>query len=87
MRLDAEYVLPLRWSDDTDLDDLTDYLADLVQWIDVTVVDDSPPELFAAHARAFPLRGGASYAGRRLRRAATPARVLRGRVAGGRVRA
>ena len=22
MRLDAEYVLPLRWSDDTDLDDL-----------------------------------------------------------------
>lgn len=54
MRLDAEYVLPLRWSDDTDLDDLAEYLADLVQWIDVTVVDGSPPALFAAHARAFP---------------------------------
>ncbi|MFF7683958.1 glycosyltransferase family 2 protein [Microbacterium sp. NPDC007973] len=54
MRLDADYVLPLRWSDDTDLDELTDYLHELVGWMDVTVVDGSPPPLFAAHARAFP---------------------------------
>ncbi|MFB3979974.1 glycosyltransferase [Microbacterium proteolyticum] len=54
MRLAAEYVLPLRWSDDDAIGDLTDYLGELAGWIDVTVVDGSDAPLFAAHARAFP---------------------------------
>ncbi len=52
MRLVAEYVLPLRWSDDTDLPDLTAYLGDVASWIDVTVVDGSDATLFRAHAYA-----------------------------------
>ncbi len=55
MRLDAEYLLPLRWDDDADLDDLVAYLEDLSSVLDVTVVDGSPAERFAAHARAFPV--------------------------------
>lgn len=56
MRLDAEYVLPLRWDDDHDLDDLASYLEVVVRWIDVTVVDGSEQARFAAHAAAFPPR-------------------------------
>lgn len=56
MRLAAEYVLPLRWGDDTDLPDLTAYLGDLASWIDVTVVDGSDAALFAAHALAWGAR-------------------------------
>lgn len=52
-RLDAEYILPLRWSDDRDLAELTRYLEKLARWIDVTVVDGSPADLFATHARAL----------------------------------
>ena len=52
-RLDGEYVLPLRWADDRDLTELTGYLRRLSAWLPVTVVDGSPPELFAAHARAW----------------------------------
>jgi len=52
--VDAEYVLPLRWADDSGLDELVGYLARLRDLIDVTVVDGSEAELFAAHARAFP---------------------------------
>jgi hypothetical protein len=51
--LAAEYVLPLRWSDDAELPGLTRYLHRLAGWIDVTVVDGSADELFAAHARAW----------------------------------
>ncbi len=51
--LDGEYVLPLRWSDDSELADLTDYLRRLTAEIPVTVVDGSPPELFARHAAAW----------------------------------
>jgi len=51
--LDAEYVLPLRWTDDADLADLTLYLRRLSTHIDVTVVDGSPPVLLRAHARAW----------------------------------
>ncbi|WP_100500761.1 glycosyltransferase [Geodermatophilus chilensis] len=51
--LDGEYVLPLRWDDDAELADLTAYLEQLCRWIRVTVVDGSPPELFAAHAQAW----------------------------------
>ncbi|WP_446216456.1 glycosyltransferase [Micromonospora sp. IBHARD004] len=52
-RLPVEYVLPLRRSDDTGLTGLTDHLRDLARWVDVTVVDGSPPELFARHAAAW----------------------------------
>ncbi|MET0843358.1 MAG: glycosyltransferase family 2 protein [Mycetocola sp.] len=48
---DAEYVLPLRWSEyRTDgVLELTDYLAEIGRILDVTVVDGSPPDIFAAH--------------------------------------
>lgn len=51
---DAEYVLPLRWSDDTELAELTDYLERLREWVHVTVVDGSAQHLFDAHALAWP---------------------------------
>ncbi|SNR88562.1 glycosyltransferase [Blastococcus mobilis] len=51
--LDGEYVLPLRWTDDAGLDDLTDYLRRISAWLPVTVVDGSPAERFDAHARAW----------------------------------
>ncbi|WP_349897618.1 glycosyltransferase [Parafrigoribacterium soli] len=50
---DAEYVLPLRWSDDAGLAELTDYLGRLREWVPVTVVDGSPQPLFDAHALAW----------------------------------
>jgi hypothetical protein len=52
-RLAAEYVLPLKWGDDAGLDELTAYLRELSDAIDVTVVDGSAPERFAAHAAAW----------------------------------
>jgi hypothetical protein len=52
--LAAEYVLPLRWSDDSGLDELSRYLKQLCRWIDVTVVDGSADPLFQAHRRAWP---------------------------------
>lgn len=53
MQLDGEYVLPLRWHDDAELTELTDYLRRLSSWIPVTVVDGSPPDLFQRHAEAW----------------------------------
>jgi hypothetical protein len=50
----AEYILPLRWSEDSGLADLSDYLRRLVAWIPVTVVDGSAPSLFERHRAAFP---------------------------------
>lgn len=52
-RLPVEYVLPLRWSEDSGLEELTDYLRVLHRWVDVTVVDGSPPDVFARHAGAW----------------------------------
>jgi hypothetical protein len=51
LRLDAEYVLPLRWSAyrANDVRELTEYLTDLREWLSVTVVDGSPDSVFAAH--------------------------------------
>lgn len=49
-RLEGEYVLPLRWTDDSGADELTSYLERLSAWIDVTVVDGSPSDLFDGHA-------------------------------------
>ena len=51
--LEGEYVLPLRWQDDAELTELTEYLRALAAHIPVTVVDGSAPERFAAHARAW----------------------------------
>lgn len=50
-RLAAEYVLPLRWSPDrpNEAAELTGYLTTLATHLDVTVVDGSPAEVFAAH--------------------------------------
>lgn len=48
-----EYVLPLRWEGDEGLAELTAYLRRLSEWVDVTVVDGSPPEVFAAHERSW----------------------------------
>ena len=50
----AEYILPLRWTDDSDLPDLAAYLRCLTDWIPVTVVDGSAPDLFEHHRRLFP---------------------------------
>ena len=50
----AEYILPLRWTDDSDLPDLATYLRRLTGWIAVTVVDGSAPDLFEHHCRVFP---------------------------------
>ena len=52
--LEAEYVLPLAWDDDTQLDDLIEYLGWLATRMPVTVVDGSPAERYRAHAARFP---------------------------------
>jgi hypothetical protein len=49
-RLAATYVLPLRWTDDRELLELTSYLRWLAGQLEVIVVDGSPDELYAAHA-------------------------------------
>jgi hypothetical protein len=49
----ATYVLPIRWSDDRDFDELTDYLRALPDWAELVVVDGSPPPLFERHAGAW----------------------------------
>jgi hypothetical protein len=49
-----EYILPLRWHDDSALSELVCYLERLCRWIPVTVVDGSPEELFNRHAVQFP---------------------------------
>ena len=79
-RLDAEYVLPLRWTDDAGLPELTRYLGDLARMLDVTVVDGSPDAVFAAHARAWaPL---VREAGLRHVRPEAAHRALNGKVTG-----
>ncbi|WNM37139.1 glycosyltransferase family 2 protein [Micromonospora halotolerans] len=52
-RLRMAYVLPLRPDGDRDGTGLTGYLRELSRWVDVIVVDGSPPELFARHAAAW----------------------------------
>ncbi|BBE23101.1 hypothetical protein MN0502_19840 [Arthrobacter sp. MN05-02] len=54
MRYAAEYILPLKWTDEGPVTELALYLRDLVRWIDVTVVDGSAEPYFDRHARAFP---------------------------------
>lgn len=52
--LPAEYILPLRWAEDSGLDELVPYLEQLCSWIRVTVVDGSAPDLFDRHRARFP---------------------------------
>jgi hypothetical protein len=51
--LQLSYVLPLRWEEDSGLEELTFYLRWLAERADVVVVDGSPQELFAAHAERW----------------------------------
>ncbi len=50
---DADYVLPLRWTDDQGVDELTDYLRWLAARIRVTVVDGSPVQVWDSHHKAW----------------------------------
>ncbi|MGY0002831.1 glycosyltransferase [Micromonospora sp. I033] len=52
-RLPVAYVLPLSGTGGAGLTDLTGYLRELSRWVDVIVVDGSPPDLFARHAAAW----------------------------------
>lgn len=52
-RLDAEYVLPIRWTIDTDLPELTAYLSWLSGLVDVTIVDGSPVALYQDHKKEW----------------------------------
>jgi hypothetical protein len=49
----ASYVLPIRWTDDEGLDDLTGYLRGLPGWVELIVVDGSSEPLFRRHAAAW----------------------------------
>jgi hypothetical protein len=49
----AEYILPLKWSDDGFADSLTEYFRWLSTRIDVTVIDGSPQQLFDEHCRQW----------------------------------
>lgn len=49
----ASYVLPIRWTDDEGLDDLTGYLRRLPGWVELIVVDGSPDPVFERHAGAL----------------------------------
>jgi len=51
--VNVTYVLPLRWSDDIQLDELTEYLRWLSALADVVVVDGSDPRLFERHDREW----------------------------------
>lgn len=50
----ATYILPLRWLADDGLDELVEYLTELSSYMSILVIDGSPPELFAEHARRLP---------------------------------
>jgi hypothetical protein len=53
-RLAAAYVLPLRWAEGGDVDELAGYLRWVSAQVEETiVVDGSPAPVFAAHAAAF----------------------------------
>ena len=51
--MNITYVLPLRWSDDADLTDLSTYLGWLSARAEVIVVDGSDPALFERHRDAW----------------------------------
>ncbi|MCQ1956767.1 glycosyltransferase family 2 protein [Arthrobacter sp. zg-Y826] len=49
-----EYLLPLKWAEDTGLNELVEYLELLSRHVRVLVVDGSGDELYSRHERAFP---------------------------------
>jgi hypothetical protein len=52
--LELSYVLPLRWSEDSGREELTEYLRELqARCAEILIVDGSPPDIFAAHAKAW----------------------------------
>jgi hypothetical protein len=51
--VDASYVLPLRWSEDGELEELTAYLRGLPEWVEAIVVDGSSQPGFGRHAAAL----------------------------------
>ncbi|MFC4123082.1 glycosyltransferase [Nonomuraea zeae] len=51
--MELDYVLPLRWADDSGIEELTSYLRRLARHARVIVVDGSDAELFAGHARRW----------------------------------
>ena len=54
LRADLDYVLPLRWTDDGGLMELTSYLRELSLFVRrVVIVDSSPANLRAAHRAAW----------------------------------
>ncbi|MDP9227128.1 MAG: glycosyltransferase family 2 protein, partial [Actinomycetota bacterium] len=53
MSLELSYVLPLRWDENGDSDELTAYLRWLSGVVELIVVDGSPPEIFNAHASSW----------------------------------
>ena len=52
-RLEASYVLPLRWDHDGPVEELGEYLQDLARGVEVIVVDGSAPDRFARHHRRW----------------------------------
>jgi hypothetical protein len=70
----ASYVLPLRWSDDGELAELTAYLRELSARVEVLVVDGSP----SWYSPGTPRRGRAGHA----RTPGSVARFLNGKVDG-----
>jgi hypothetical protein len=52
-RIDAEYILPLKWRGDAAEASLTEYLMRLSRIIQITVVDGSSTEAFERHDRAW----------------------------------
>ncbi|CAN5576402.1 hypothetical protein BH24ACT26_BH24ACT26_13720 [soil metagenome] len=75
VELEASYVLPLRWRSCAALAETSGYLRRLAAWMEVIVVDGSPPEVFAEMHEAC---GDVVH---HLRPAATP-RALNGKVRG-----
>jgi hypothetical protein len=51
--LPCDYILPLRWEDDSGLEEMTCYLRELSRHVRVIVVDGSPDALFARHRDAW----------------------------------
>jgi hypothetical protein len=51
------YILPLRWTDDGPLDELTAYLQWLDSRVELIVVDGSAPDVYQAHRSSWPWLG------------------------------
>ena len=76
-KLDLSYVVPVRWRDGAQREELGEYLARIVPLVaEVIVVDGSEPEVFAANAAAWgevrhvPPAAGAAASSRRIRSSA-----------------